>query len=162
MSTILPSLILIAGVANDIMSKKVHNALFVACVVMAIGHAFYVGGLDQLSVSFLSLFAAFLFFLPLVIFKITGAGDMKLMMAFALASSWNAVLLVSMYSLIWAAIFGLVKASLEGKVVTVFKNTMSLATKYPVDNEKLHRFPYTVALFFGWLSYLAMHQGHYL
>ncbi len=151
---LIPSLILLAGVVDDIFTKKVHNKMFVACVVVATAFCLLQGGVGQLGLGVLSMLTAFVVITPMVLLKVIGAGDLKIMLAFGLASSWQDVLGVVFFSLIWAGVFGLVKATLDGKLVLVFKNVGAMVAKRPVDTLTLNRIPYTVPLFFGWMSVL--------
>lgn len=159
-SALVPSLILLAGVINDVLTRKVHNAL--ALVGMGVGgfYAFYLGGLDQLIVGFLAMFVVLALYVPLFLLKVLGGGDLKLMLAFAISTNWQTVLSVTMSAMVWALVLGLVRATLDGKIVNVFKNVVQMiSTKNPVAPEKLNRIPMTVALFFGWMSYLALNRG---
>ncbi len=162
MATLVPSLILLTGVVDDILTKKVHNKIFVATMILAVAYCLIAGGLPQLGVGLMSMLTAFVILLPMVVLKILGAGDLKIMLAFGLATAWQDVLSVVFFSFIWAVIFGLVKATLDGKLVSIFKNVRNLLSKKEVESASLHRIPYTVPLFFGWMSHLVVNNGRWI
>lgn len=153
LSWLVPSLILAAGVIDDIRSRKVHNELVLVSLAIAAAYSIYAGGLAGLGTGLLGMGAALFMTLPLVLFGILGAGDLKLFLAFGLATSWNAAVYVGIAALIWGAIFGILRAAAGGQLKTLFANTVNLASRKPAG--ELHRIPYTVALLMGWLTYLA-------
>ncbi len=160
-ATLVPTLILLVGVVDDIWTKKFHNKLFVGSMVFAAVFCLAIGGPAQLGIGIISLLTVFVVMMPMVLLKVVGAGDLKLMLAFGLASNWQDVLGVLMYSFLWALLFGLVKAALDKKLFLVFKNVGDMVSKKSVDMNSLHRIPYTVPLFFGWMSQLAS-QGRWV
>lgn len=150
---VVPSVILLAGVVDDLRSRKVHNELVLACLFVAAAYTFYAGGLAGLGTGLLGMGAALFMTLPLVLFGILGAGDLKLFLAFGLATSWSTAVYVGIAALIWGAIFGVFRAAAGGELKALFANTMNLASRKPAG--ELHRIPYTIALLMGWLTYLA-------
>lgn len=160
-ATLVPTLILLIGVVDDIWTKKFHNKLFVGSLVFAGVFCLATGGLTQLGIGIISFVTVFVVMVPMVLLKIVGAGDLKLMLAFGLASNWQDVLGVLMFSLLWALVFGLIKAALDKKLLLVFKNVGNMVSKKSVDMNSLHRIPYTVPLFFGWMSQL-VNEGRWL
>lgn len=161
MATLVPTLILLVGVVDDIWTKKFHNKVFVGSLIFAGVFCLVAGGISQLGIGIMSLLTAFVVMMPMVLLKVVGAGDLKLMMAFGLASHWQDVVGALMYSLLWAMVFGLIKAALDKKLILVFKNVGNIVTKRDVDMNALHRIPYTVPLFFGWMSQLVV-DGRWL
>lgn len=159
---VLPSLILIVGVADDIATRKFHNWIFLSCLFIATGFAFANGGIGGVGEGLMSLGAAFFLFLPVVMLKIVGAGDLKLMLAFGMAANVQAVTNVAIFSLVWAAIFGLIRAALDKKLFIVFQNIKTLVLTKKIENDKLNKIPYTVALLFGWFSHLAINEGRWI
>lgn len=156
----LPTFILIVGMVDDLRSRKVHNWLTVGLAVFAllvVGIVFKLAGLQQ---GALGAGLAFALCLPLFMAKIMGGGDLKLFTAFGLATDWNTVFWVLIYSFIWGALMGVFKALLSGAGMQLLKNTMSLLARN-VDKEKLElqKVPYTVALFFGWLTHVSLVYG---
>lgn len=153
LAVVVPTLILAVGVADDLRSRKVHNELVLACIGVAIAFCFYDGGAEGLLAGLLGLGAALIMTLPLVLFGILGAGDMKIFMAFGMAATWDAVVSTGISSLIWGAVFGIIRAALGGELKVLIQNTVGIASRKPTA--ELHRIPYTVALMMGWLTYLA-------
>ncbi len=153
---ILPSLILLAGVFDDLRSRKVHNKLVIALAAIGAIYTFVLHGTDGLLWGMVSAIAAISICLPLVLTRVLGAGDMKLLAAFGLTVQWNSVLWVIVYSIIWGAVLGVFRAVLRGEGMLLLQNTVKLAGRKPVENSSLQKIPYTVALFFGWLTHLAL------
>ena len=85
---------------------------------------------------------------------IVGAGDLKLLFAFGLASCPEAVFYTAAYSLFWAAIFGFAIVLCKGLLVSYIKNIYMIILHRRGANLAMQSMPYTVALFFGWLTYL--------
>ena len=148
--------ILAAGVVDDLRSRKFHNWLFLTCCVLGAVVVAISGGMHELLFAGFGFFAGFIILLPLVLTGLIGAGDMKLLAAFGLVAGWDAVLTVAVLSLFWGAIFGVVRVLADKQGRAFFKNLSAIATLQKRENLVLHRMPYTVALFMGWLSYLVL------
>ena len=105
--------------------------------------------------------------LPLVLSKVIGAGDMKLLAAAGILIGWSPALSVLFFALIWGAVFGVLHAVLSGNLRLLTRNLVSIVTRAdrnrPTESEgaglELNRIPFTVAILLGWMSYLAQ-QGH--
>ncbi len=150
--------ILLAGVVDDFRSRKFHNWLFLVCVAVALIVSIATGGVTGLLMSLGGFAAGIVIFLPLVLLKILGAGDMKLMAAFGIVAGWNAVLSVAIFSIFWGAAFGLAQVVLKGQLKSVLRNLGSMAINKGQPATELHKIPFTAALFVGWLTYL-VYQG---
>lgn len=107
-------------------------------------------------VGILGFLAAIAALLPLVLANIVGSGDMKILAAFGCASNWNAVFSVALLSLVWGAVFGVLRVLLQGQGRLFINNLIAIVTRKPRETFAVHRMPYTIALFFGWLSYLTL------
>ncbi|MCB9025644.1 MAG: prepilin peptidase [Bdellovibrionaceae bacterium] len=155
---IVPTLVLIAGIINDLKSRKVRNYLVVLLLFTAIANVYFFAGWEGLKWGGLSLLVALGSCMPLVLTRIMGAGDMKLLMAFSVGVSPMSVFLVLIYSFVWGALLGVFQAILKGEGMSLINNTLTIMTggKKAVSEEKLHKIPYTVALFFGWLTQLSL------
>jgi prepilin peptidase CpaA len=150
---LIPSAILAAGAADDLRSRKVHNELVLVLLVVAIAFSLFEGGAQGLLTGLLGMGAAILMTLPLVLFGIIGAGDLKLFMVFGFATTWEIVVYVGVAALVWGAILGVLRAIVAGEFKSLVSNTFGIVGRKPV--KELHRIPYTAALFMGWISYLA-------
>src|SRR5687768_5345683 len=85
------SAILIAGVIDDFRTRKVHNRLFLACSAIALVVVAAAGGIAAVPTAIFGFLAGLAIFLPLVLIKAIGAGDMKLLAAFGIAAGPSAV-----------------------------------------------------------------------
>jgi prepilin peptidase CpaA len=146
--------ILVAGVTDDLRSRKFHNWLFLTCagiatVVVLVSHGFW-----GLPLAVLGFAAGIVVLLPLVLAGMVGAGDMKLMAAFGIAAGWESVFPVALFSLFWGALFGLIQVALGGQMTALLKNIGSIVTGRGRENVQVHKIPFTVAIAVGWLTHL--------
>lgn len=146
--------ILLAGVVDDLRTRKFHNWLFLTCAAIAFITVLILGGPQALIRASLGFFSGFFLLLPLVLMKIIGAGDLKLMAAFGAATDWNAVLMVSIYALIWGAIFGVVRVVVSKQAPAFARNMMQLAMFKSVQGIEVHKIPYTIAIAMGWMTFV--------
>lgn len=153
---IVPSFILLAGVVDDLRSRKVHNWLVGILLVVAIAFQFIFQGVDGLQQGALGVGTALLIGVPLVVLRLMGAGDMKLMLAFAMATSWKTTISVMVLAIIWGAILGLIRAIVGGELKALLISTYNVALKKSAPSAQLHKIPYTIALMFGWLTHLVL------
>ena len=153
---LLPSLILIAGLIDDIRSQKIHNWLSVSCLILAIVVVGLTTGLDGLKNGLWGMLIALAMTLPLVLARVLGAGDMKLLMAFGMATDLYSVFWVVMYSLIWGAMLGVFRVLLQKDILSLLKNLATIVTSKNSQKTELHSIPYTVAFLFGWLIHLTL------
>lgn len=156
LTLIVPTLILFAGVIDDLYSKKVHNYLVLALIFLAVIYQFFAHGSQGLVDGLISAGLALAITLPMVLSRMLGAGDMKLMMAFGLSTMWPNVLWTIIYSFIWAALLGVLHALLNKKGKLLFMKTFSLVVTKGKDFESDFKIPYTIALAFGWLHHLVI------
>ena len=156
--TLTASLILFAGVIDDFRTRKFHNWLFIVCSLVAVTVIFATHGFIGVGLASAGFVAGILIFLPLVLLKVVGAGDMKIMAAFGIVAGWNSVINVMMFALVWGALFGLVQVALKGELVQMFQNIRSIAVNKGKAKTELHSIPFTAALFLGWLTDL-VYQG---
>lgn len=158
---ILSTVILLVGVVDDLRSRKFHNWLFLICSVVAFIVMLVLGGGTALYLSSLGFGAGFIVLLPLVLMKMVGAGDMKLLAAFGIAAGWNAVISVTIMSLFWGALFGVVRVIVGGQFRVLLGNMVSIVNPKSLNDRtqlELHKIPFTIALLMGWLSHL-VYQG---
>lgn len=149
------SVILVAGVIDDLRSRKFHNWLFLSCTAFAIVVTVIASGPSALVTAMMGFMAGFAILLPLVLMNIVGAGDMKLMAAFGLLAGWNAVIEVVVFAFVWGAIFGVVRALVSGHGKTLLRNLFLIVVyREKGQSLELQRIPFTVAILFGWLTHL--------
>ena len=151
-SYLLPTSILFAGTIDDIKTQKVHNWLFLTCLIVAIVVVFITSGLQGLMLGGLGALCAIACFLPFVAMNVFGAGDLKLMIAFGMASDWNTVFWVSILSTFWGAAFGIVKIVISRGFFNIFRKLRGKSVEKR-DRSMDLKIPYTVALLLGWFTY---------
>lgn len=144
--------LLLAGVVDDLSSRKVHNALVLSCLGIALLAAALTPE-NPFSGALLSLGYVFLLGLPLYYCNVIGGGDFKLMVAVAPLVDFHHVFHFYLASLFWGALLGLFATALRGELRAFFGNMTSVIL-YRKGIEKVHlqKIPFTVAIFFGYLS----------
>ena len=153
---LVPSLILTAGLVDDLKTRKVHNWLVLSALAVALMGSYFLGGFDAVKDGLLGGGMAIALMLPMVLLGMLGAGDMKLMVAFGASTNTTVVLWVIIYSFIWGVVLGLIRALLQKEGWNLLKNTFLILKGKKRDEIKYHKIPYTVALFFGWLTHLSL------
>ena len=152
MTVLFPALVLLAGVVDDLRSRKIHNSLILvlfACSLIFIPFVFGVKALlPALGKSALALFIS----APLVLAKIIGGGDMKLFAVLALTISLYDLSFSLLFSFFWAAALGTVKAILDKKIYLLALNLFNLFKLKKISSDEMSTFPFSVSLFLGWLS----------
>ncbi len=150
----IPSFILVAGMIDDLRTQKVHNWLFLTCLSIALVFVLVVKGFSALPYSLLGMLCALACFLPFVLIGFFGAGDMKLYMAFGLATDWNTAFQVFVLSIFWGAAFGIVKSVISGNFFNIFRKLRGKNVE-KIDREGVLKIPYTVALLLGWFTFVS-------
>src|SRR5688572_11150512 len=100
-TALVPTFILLAGVVDDLRSRKVHNWLVGILLVLAVTFQLLNQGWFGLQQGALGAGTALAVGFPLVLVRLMGAGDLKLMLAFGMATSWNVTLTVLFWALLW-------------------------------------------------------------
>lgn len=156
-SSLVATGILLAGVIDDLRSRKFHNWLFLVCASIALWTAAYVHGLEVFAHSTLGFAAGIGALLPFVLLRAMGAGDMKLLGAFGIIAGWSVTLPVAFYALIWGAVFGVLRAVVTKRAPALAHNVAHIVLfRQSGANLGLQKIPYTVAILFGWMTYLTI------
>lgn len=152
----LATFILVAGLVDDLRSRKVHNSLIISLfAVVAVGTLYFrgpLGSLPGVGALILSLVAT----IPLFAARIWGGGDVKLFAVFALAVDPATMFWTLLYSFFWGALFGVTHAALRKQLMSVVKNTYRIATRQKVVAPQLQKIPYSFALLLGWFTQLTL------
>ena len=157
---IVATLILLAGVVDDLRSQKVHNKLIIALFSLTVLALIIISGPLSLIPASISFLLALGFAIPLALVGVLGGGDMKLFAVFALATNTHAVMEVAVFSLIWGALLGTTRAILMGQGKNLLLSTTQLLWVKGGPGATQFRIPYTIALLFGWMSHMTlMHLG---
>ncbi len=149
----MPGAVLLIGAADDLRSKKIHNKLILALLPAVLLLVFLTGGLSALMRGGLSFLFALALGAPLALSRLIGGGDMKLLALFALTVHWKALCLSFLLALPWSLLLGLVKMALDRQLKPFFLNMLSLIMLQKPEQTSLHKIPFSIPLFFGWLSW---------
>lgn len=151
---VVATLILVAGLVDDLRSRKVHNVLILGLLPVAAAASLYFRGFEGSLPGLLACVLALVATIPLFALGILGGGDVKLFAVFALAVDPASMFNTLLYSVVWGALFGLTRAALQKQLLTLVKNTYRLAGRQRLQMQELHKIPYTFALLLGWFTQL--------
>jgi prepilin peptidase CpaA len=152
MQTGLALLLLLAGVADDLRSRKVHNLLTLLGFVLGLGCVIAIQGLSGFMVAGLSLLTAIAAVLPLYMIKAIGGGDVKLFLAVSVLLNWQQVLIALLGSLVWGSLLGIFQVVLKGEGKAFLHNLLAVFNRAKLPEQKTHKVPFTIALLFGFLT----------
>jgi prepilin peptidase CpaA len=148
--------ILVWAVIEDMRTRKFTNRSFLIASALALITALATGGAREIIPATMGFGAGIVFFLPLVLIGIIGAGDMKLMAAVGILTGWDAVLWTGIYGIVWGGIFGVAQILIRKQGRSLVDNLTSLAVTRSKSGLQLHHIPFTAPLLLGWLSHLVL------
>ena len=154
------SAVLLAGMLDDFMTRKVHNWLVLSALTVAIVVCAFVAPQSFLQTHLLGFFAAIALTLPLVMIGWLGAGDMKLLAVFGLLSGSLATLNVLIFALVWATVWGFVLVCVNGGFRTYYMNIKNILFFQKSQGLKLQAMPFTAPIFLGWITFLKLQSLH--
>ena len=151
------AIILGLGVIEDLRTKKVRNHLILVLAGLVILGLLVTGGIAALGHGVLGLTTALILTLPIVLIGAMGAGDMKLLMVFGLASDWGTTLETFLLSLVWGSILGILKVIASSQVRQTLHNLYGFINKdFRPSKSQMTHIPFTVAFLMGWVSLLTL------
>lgn len=157
LTSYLPEIVTLSALVGagwwDIKTAKVKNWFVLTVAGFAVVAAYLSGEGTALGQGGLAFLAALGLSLPLVLTRVLGAGDMKILMACSLCWDPMMVLDVLFWSIFWGAGLGLLRAILDGKGLSLIKNVCGIF--YPPwkkEEQAFSRIPFTVAFLMAWLS----------
>ena len=145
---------LVAGMVDDLRSRKVHNALVLVLLTVTAVATIYFRGFEGSVPGVLAMLLALIITIPLFAGKVLGGGDVKLFGVFALAVDPTTMFWTLMYSFIWGAIFGATRAALQKQLLMLVRNTYRASTRQKIQVQEIQKIPYTFALLLGWFTQL--------
>ena len=170
----LSGLILLPALVDDLRSRKIHNKLIIVLFAFALSSTLALGALSTwqaggglsalpagvfsaLFTGLLSAFLALILGVPLSLGSVIGGGDLKLLVVFALTTSWPVFIKILFFSFPWALLLGVFKIILDGKLKEFCFNIYFLFRHRQIKGLKFHTIPFSVALFMAWLTALSLH-----
>ena len=149
------SVLLVAGI-DDLRSRKIHNKLILALLPLVLIALLFIRGPLGLLPAFTGMLAALVLGLPLTFLKVIGGGDFKLLIVFGMTLNAAAVFYSFLCTLPWALGLGLLKMALDKNLKDFAKNLKSLSRMKNPDHKNLHSIPFSIALIFGWLTFITL------
>lgn len=149
--------LLLAGVIDDLRSRKIHNSLILVLLFISVVSAYVLLGGRSWADPLYAFGLAFVFMIPLFGLKVWGGGDAKLFLAVSPLLIYQEMPIFLLMSFVWGALLGLLRAGLTGKLKMMAANlgSLFLHRKAPAS-EMLVKIPFSVALFFGFLSVIVL------
>ena len=141
-----------AGVVDDLRSKKIHNWLILVLLAVACLCVLGFQGLQGVFPALGKLVVALGISVPLVLMKVIGGGDMKLYAVLALVLLPKSLIMSLVFAFFWGALLGVIKVILDKKTGLMYANFLALIKLKKPNADALHAFPFSVSLFLGWLS----------
>lgn len=150
------TLVLVSGLIDDLRSRKVHNVLILALLAATVAASIFFRGLEGSLPGVGAMLLALVITLPLFMAGVLGGGDVKLFSVFAFAVNSEIMFWTLVYSFIWGAVFGVLKASIQNQLPLLVRNTYKAARRQKIQIQELNKIPYTFALLLGWLTQLTL------
>ncbi|MBC86306.1 MAG: hypothetical protein CL677_03925 [Bdellovibrionaceae bacterium] len=145
------------GIYTDLRYRKVPNKLSLSLFVLSFIAKIVIFGQAGLIEGLIGTGAVIGLMLPLVLARALGAGDMKLMLSFGMLTNWSVVFWTLIYSIIWGAVLGLMKALLNKQGSQLMNGMWSIVVnKGKAETNDMTKIPYTVALLFGFATFVAL------
>jgi Flp pilus assembly protein protease CpaA len=150
--------LLLIAVILDIRFKKIRNPIAVGMLVFTLVIQISLNGASSVGMALASFMTAFLICLPLFILRVFGGGDFKLLLAISPLLYWKSIVVIVAAALVWGALLGIFRALLHGQGQSLLGNLYGLLTKSRPHTSQLHMIPFTVAFFFGFMSWITLSQ----
>ena len=147
---------LVAGLVDDVRSRKVHNVLLLALLPVVVLATLYFRGFDGSLPGLGAFLLALVMTIPLFAIGMLGGGDVKLFAIFALTVDPSSMFWTLVYSFFWGAMFGVTRATLSKQLPVLVRNTTRLGMRQRLQPQELHKIPYTFALLLGWFTQVTM------
>lgn len=147
---------LVAGMMDDLLSRKVHNHLVIALAVLIAFCNLYFRGVSDSLIGVAAMLLALIVTIPLFMARALGGGDVKLFAVFAFAVDPVSMFWTLIYSFIWGALFGVSRAMLSNQLLALVRNTYRIASRQKSEVREVQKIPYTFALLLGWFTQLTL------
>ncbi len=145
---------LVAGLIDDLRSRKIHNPLVICLfVIVAVGNLYF-RGFEGTAIGMGAMLLALIVTIPLFMAGIWGGGDVKLFAIFAFALEPVSMFWTLIYSFIWGGVFGLTRAALQKNLIALVKNTYRIAVRQRAQVQEVYKIPYSFAMLLGWFTQL--------
>lgn len=154
---LVPTLLLVIGVFEDLRSRKIPNQLNLLFLLVGLANQSFWFGFNGLGQAALGAVAAFGLAIPFYLLRIFGGGDFKLLVVLGTFTGIGYLVPTMGLILVWGGIFALVHSLTSGRISHVASNVVSvILVRKPLPDPLLHRIPFTLPILFGWLSLLSL------
>jgi prepilin peptidase CpaA len=147
---------LVAGVVDDLRSRKVHNGLVLSLLPAILIASLYFRGMDGTFAGVGALLLALVLTIPLYMLGAIGGGDVKLFAAFSLCIDPTSMFSTLIFSIIWGAVFSLTRATVQRELLSLVRSTYRIASRPRAQPQVIHKIPFTFAMLLGWFTQLTL------
>lgn len=144
--------IFFGAIAQDLLWKKVKNSYVISSLISALLFEClrlgFVAGISLMQ----NLIYALLIGVGLYLIKALGAGDIKIFAAASLLLPFENIPMIYIYSLIWGALFGVIRYALSGELLTMVHNLIFISNSATRKSVNMQAIPFTVAFLLGALT----------
>lgn len=143
----------VVAVLFDLRLRKVPNLFIIVSLVFVFTTALFSWGWKPFISNLLSVGVVFAAGYLLWLFRVLGAGDVKVMAIAAIGVQWKSGLEFCFYALVWGSLLGVTSLVLEkGLVGIVNKFSFNSLVTIRTLGFNEHKIPFTVAILLGVLS----------
>lgn len=148
----------IAAIIYDLVLQKIPNKLSLLAIILGLSLNTYYGHINGFLTAFYGLSLAFTVLIPAFVFRILGAGDIKLMMGIGA--------LIGPVLLFWSLVYGIAAGTITSLLLVIYKTGISGVLKtikrywdciylrhyFKPENDEMagKQVPYAPALALGW------------
>jgi prepilin peptidase CpaA len=153
-------LLVVICFVTDIRNNKIYNMVLLPFIIVGLLLNFIFGGMHRGVDSLIGGIIPIIVFAPLFIFKMLGAGDIKLFSTIGFLMGWNFLLNNIIYSFIAGGIVSIIVIVIRKNFLKRIKYFFSflfnlILSKSMLDYEKGNgKFPFAIAILFGTISQL--------
>jgi len=157
--TLLVAALLVAAIVTDLRTRRVPNRLLLAAFGFFLVIGVALDGVSGLWPMVAALTAGVVCAMPLYLIRAVGAGDVKLIFVISLLTPWDILMTSVVASLAWGALLGVSKALFSKQGLMLVSNLKGILQGRAPAQATMVQIPFTVALFFGFLTATSLHSG---
>jgi len=144
--------VLAVATIDDVLTRRVHNALLLGLALVSIGVIYWVTGVAGIRFGVLGFLTGLALYFPLAWFGIVGGGDLKLLAVVGLTAGPINTVTIAFFALFWGSLIGLFQTITSGEFKSVARNILTIAKMKKPEAQKLHRLPFAAAMLLAGLT----------
>jgi prepilin peptidase CpaA len=140
------------AIAQDLLWRKVKNFYVIAAFLAAFLFQWFQLGFTSSVMLLQNLLFSLVIGVGLYLFKILGAGDVKIFSVTSMLLPFESIPMIYFYSLFWGGVFGILRYAVSGKIHTLVYNMIFVADSKTRNSVAMQPIPFTVAFLLGALT----------